>query len=274
MPHPLAHRSRLALLAIAISALATPAISPAASPTAPGAPLTKQQSLNLLSFRGLMLDMANGNVPTDDRIKSLDLGGIEPLILAIAGFHRDLNTLGFRYQAQRRELNLAALLDVQNLATAPLRAATRAKIQLAARQLDQYDADATAALKRSELALIDAYAKTPANLGIPERVTTEPTARSRAYLRNTVAIEKQRQSEALAVVQLLDDHPDSFQASKDPKPVIQFRDETVRVEYAARVTRINELADRLNASTQHLRDKNDQAQRQLGANPPASESGK
>ena len=136
MPHPLAHRSRLALLAIAISALATSAISPAASPTAPGAPLTKQQSLNLLSFRGLMLDMANGNVPTDDRIKSLDLGGIEPLILAIAGFHRDLNTLGFRYQAQRRELNLAALLDVQNLATAPLRAATRAKIQLAARQLD------------------------------------------------------------------------------------------------------------------------------------------
>ena len=264
MLQPLA---RPACLAVVVAALAVPAVAlaatPVASPTQASAIPQEEVELARSAFIAVMSELGQGAELTDDQIKSRPLGRLQPLTLACAATHRELRGIAARYLARRQELSLAQLMSASRLATRADRDAARAQIALAQEALEQYVADNVLALRRAKTSLDAAYAATPTDFGVPRQAVTTPPGRIRLHFLNFFPLEQRRQSTALAIVQLLDEHPDTFQLSQDTPPRLEFRDQAVLGQYRV-------LAGRMNAQNQAIEDLNliltapsDQIQRAL-----------
>lgn len=245
MPQILTRAPRAMALVAALALAAVTHVDAFATPADTSAETVQPTPDSVAEFGGMALDLHRGIVASDERIRSLKLEGLEPLALALMGFHREMNRLGFAYQEKRQTLSLSKLLAPATISNEAGRADSRVKVGRAAQALDQYVTDADAALTRSEAALASAFARTPARYGIPSSFTTMPTQRLRAHIAQFVPMEKQRQAAVVAVLDLLDQHPDSFRLSTEEKPALEFFDSAVHMAYRVQAKKLNDLNDRI-----------------------------
>jgi hypothetical protein len=246
---------RTALIAVAAAlafspiarADAPPTGSPAASSSKAATVPSEQVIAAITAFGELIADLNRGETITDAQVRARPLGGLESLAVAFVASHRELRDITTRYLARRQALSLARLMSASQLATRADRDSARAQIAQAEQALDGYIGEMVPALKRSKASLDAAYAATPTEFGVPREVITTSPGRTRLHFLNFFPLEKLRQSTALAIVQLLDDHPDSFQLSADTPPRLEFRDDAVLARYRV-------LSGRMNAQAQAISD--------------------
>lgn len=242
-----------------------PPASSASSPANENSSALQPNTYAAAQFAKLMRGIGQGIIPSDEQVKVLRIGDMEPWVLAMLGFHRGMNELGNRYQTQMAEFVPNRLLTAQNVVDAPARKALRGKLAAAAKLVTQYDADAQAFLQRSEAAMAEAYLKIPASdrAAFSDPLGTLPVTRMRQLLRRYVDLEQQRQAETLGVVQMLDDHADGFRLSEGAPPRLEFLDDALLQDFRARGQRIDALGERIQALFAGPIAQNEQAERQL-----------
>lgn len=237
-------RALVALLAL----VAIPALTGIAHAAPPSSPQTVQVLPPPLvpDLPTLLSNMRKGINPTDEQIKALRTGKVEPVLLALVAFRREIFAIENRYGEQITALDVAEIGKASGLATPASREQIRAKMSSASYLVRKYRSDNLAALRQAESAISTAYASIP-GLGKdwPEEQARAPMKRRRAFLEVYVPLEMERQTLTLAIVQLLDDNARNVGLSDGPEPHLVFSDAPVLAQFRSLVDRLREVSARL-----------------------------
>lgn len=194
----------------------------------------------------LLSDMRKGVNPTDEQIKALRAGKVEPVLLALVAFRREITAIETRFGEQSTTLDLTQVGMAPSLATPAAREQIRAKMASASYLVRKFRSDNLAAVRQAESAVSTAYANTP-GLGKdwPQEQARSPMKRRRAFLEAYVPLEMERQTVMLAIVQLLDDNARNFGLSADPEPHLVFNDAALLAQFKSYVERLREVSARI-----------------------------
>ena len=240
-------RGRRALVAL-LALVAIPALTGIAHAAPPSSPQTVQVLPPPLvpDLPTLLSNMRKGINPTDEQIKALRAGKVEPVLLALVAFRREIFAIENRYGEQITALDVSEIGKASGLATPASREQIRAKMSSASYLVRKYRSDNLAALRQAESAISTAYASIP-GLGKdwPQEQARAPMKRRRAFLEVYVPLEMERQTLTLAIVQLLDDNARNFGLSADPEPHLVFNDAALLAQFKSYVERLREVSARI-----------------------------
>jgi hypothetical protein len=174
----------------------------------------------------------SGALVSDQEIRDAKIGLMEPLMLAQAGYSREILVAASNYASTTDSMQPELMLTPSALASPSARAQTRIKLKLWQQATADYKSQLEAAKARGKLAVRAAQSQMPASIaGSASKGFDEGSENLSVYVDTVVSTDRDAGQAIAGLLDLMDASPDGYVLDKGPPVNLLFRDEATLAKY-------------------------------------------
>lgn len=179
-----------------------------------------------------IIKIQSGGQVSDQEVKDANVGMIQPILLALASYSRDVVTIAGTYNKVISDLQLELVLSPASLESPRIRIQTHEKLKTWQQATAEYKNQLEAATARGKLGIKAAQSQMPATLAnSASKGFDESSLQLSAYVAGLVASENDARRAIKEILDLMDSSSGNYVVDKGPPATLLFGDQATLVRY-------------------------------------------
>lgn len=193
----------------------------------------------------LIIKIQSGGQVSDQEVKDADVGMIQPILLALASYSRDVVTITATYTKALSELELERMLSPKSLESSRIRFQTHAKLKVWQQATADYKTQLDAANARGKLGIKAAQLQMPVALAnSASKGFEKSSAELSAYITGLVTTGNEARRAVEDILDLMESSKGNYIVDKGPPATLLFNDEETLIRYRQLMSAVMALSQR------------------------------
>lgn len=191
-----------------------------------------RQALNSVAKAAPLINkIQRGISVSDQEVRVAQVGMMEPLILAQAGYVREVIDIVATYEKTINGIQPELMLTPSSLASSSIRFQTRAKLKLWQQAAADYKTQVAAATARGKLAFNAALSQMPEAMSGSSKGFDESAAKLSSHMSLLFQTQREATQAIVGILDLMDANPTDYVVDKGPPANLLFVNESTLVRY-------------------------------------------
>jgi len=205
----------------------------------------RQALTSLAKAAPLIIKIQSGGQLSDQEVKDADVGMMQPLLLALAAYSREVVTITATYTKALSELELELMLSPKSLESSRVRFQTHAKLKAWQQSTVDYKNQLDAVNARGKLGIKAAQSQMPVALAnSASKGFEKSSAQLSAYTTGLVATGNEARRAVEDILDLMESSEGNYIVDKGPPATLLFKDEATLVRYRQLMSTVMALSQR------------------------------